>query len=729
MREVQDKADKEAQPFAKELEDKLRDALGMTRLRTIEMALNIAFLCGNQYTKADPTGVFDVPNETWEDRKTENMMIRAYRWWMAMLLKTRPTMTAFAGGDELVDSGKAMVAERLGDYWNDNNGWKQAEEEALRWLFVGGRAFIAPVWRKNTIKPTKTHRLEYTDKPEKTDTGKISYLREVPVDSFESDIAFECYPPHRVFTFPLGEHDWRRVTAVMVADIVSREYLEAWYGDACDWGKMKPLAENAIDDDLKANLAEQGSGEFGILRMPEKDREQFLKIDWRERPSLSRPEGRWVTAVGGFIPKDWDRELPYIAEAREADPMDVHNITMGLVPWDILKIPNAEPVPLASELRPIQVAFNDLLTDQAQNRKHGIQNKLVVEQDSLVTKPTNAHGQILEVKPGTSLAPSVLNATPLMGLNDELAQRKMAFQEATGQTESLLGQHAPQVRSGFHFQIMYEASLSNIAEYIRNREQCRELVGRFCLAMARNRYTLDRVVTIYGRERLQHALAFMDAQLHVDIRVVEGSGLPKNHAALQMMAVDLWRYQAYMDPETGKPDVDAFWSQLEYSQLNRNVNARQKMRTKIERDVAKMLYLRLPVLPTEYDDHWLCVKIAREKMNDPEYETAEPEVQALIRTYIKSHAMMLAQQQTQGMMERNQLLPRGTMEQAMRTGRAVAKTGRGKGRIPMMAPQAPGGRSPMPPMQMGAMRPMPSGSGGNMQQMQIPAMGGGGSAG
>lgn len=630
---------------------------GNKRRHSAETALNLAFLSGNQWTMGDRLeGLTEIEQLDEVERVTDNRMIKHYRWWYSKLFNSDPQIQLYAGGDEIIDDRRSMVTQRIVEYVREQCGWKEAEQEAARWVYNGGKAFLAPVWRKNFMKPERRDLYKPLAEPVDNGEGVLTYLEKVgETVHFQRDITVDAYTPLQVVCCPVGVKVWKKVECVITLDILTKEAVQRRYGIDPDTAAIKSLSDRELNFNALRNVDRFTSDEFSFGSEIEAKQGQglYLEAIARYKPDAEHPDGRYVVVVGERVIEHYNH-LPYIEEAREADPQDKYNISFGLVPWFAMPWHTMDPPCPAGTQRPYQVRLNDILTDEAENRKTLGRNYLLVDEDKFKNPDqwTDEDGLKLEVESnaltaGGGLPAQILRGGPMIGLETEKAGLIESMNEAGGRTRAMMGENTANVRSAWHFGMINEEAGTDIGIDIGERERCHQIMGRFIIAMARRRYTTQHIVSIFGAERAGLALEWKNMNIQTDLRVKPGSGMPRNKAAIQAMAVELWRYQAFIR-EDGTPDIDAFWNMIELGTLNRSVSDRMKHIKRAESIFNRMLYTTEFIPPEEHEDHNTYIRVFRGRMAEPEFEAASADRQNRIIVHLRARTEMLIKQMMPG---------------------------------------------------------------------------------
>ena len=657
---------KDAETTVEQLKRMLRAGVEHHRDLVLNVELTLSFLSGNQWVMARrDSGIVPVENSAREYRCTENMMLPLFQWRQATLFKERPVLTCFAGGDEQSDDEKAFIASKLFDYWRSNSSWLDAEKEASKWVDVSGAAFIAPVWRKNPFRPLE--RKEYVWVEEGIIDGeKTTYIQEKNTDAYDYEMSFDVYNILNTFCFPLNANKFEKVTGILTAELASFDWLESHLGKKLTKEELTPINPSEINFDMLDRVNSFISEDFSLRLINGVEQEPlYLLLKYRERPSFKHKKGRYVCIVGDKIITD--TELPYIDEARQIDPNDDLNLTMGLIPWFAgTSIPGRLIPPAPMELlRGIQVELNDLLTDQKANRKTVGRNKIIAEQGTINKDAfTDEHGEIVEIESG-STPPVIMAGKELSGIEREIIQKRSSFDDISGRNQLFHGNNPTQVRSAFHLDILSEEGSVIIDMETRIRELVHERVGKLALAIARYRISPNKLIEIVGRDSAGYALSFLEnGNVPLDLRVKEGSAKARNHAAYEAQLVELLRLGAFNDP-SGKPNTDKFWRMSRLGTLNMNCTQEAKIRTRAQNENQMMIHFLKPILPQEWEDHYLHIEEHRDYMNRSEFYAAKPAIKALFKAHIDTHRNMLTSQIIPDTTENN--LPPGVVENAVKT--------------------------------------------------------------
>ena len=620
-----------------QLRTRIEQAVAHYRPLVADVELTLSFLSGNQWVASSQSkGIIPIENETDEPRDTDNQMLNHFRRWNHYMFQSDPVITAFEGGRELADAERAKVAGSLCDYWEKNSGLRAAREDAAQWCGVAGVGYLVPRWQKD-LKRVKRRTLEYVEDGVQDDEGRIRYTQEGEKTETRSDIFVDSYCPLHVHPFPLNARKWSRVEGVLTTDIVTYEWIKNNVdgGGDINEDELREIGDNEVNQQALEKLNRFVSPEFGLMPEPEENDRKYLLTQWFERPTKENPDGKYLLMAGDKIIKD--EKLAFVDEAREVDPGDQYNLTMGIIPVFPLSFPGKliPPAPFGHDMRKAQVRLNDILTDIRQNRKTVGRSKVLYEEGQMEDDAwTDEYGEKIPVKPDSSMAPQVYPGQPLSGSDFEFSLAERSFQQQSGQTSVLQGQNPSQVRAAFHLDILREESMTLMYDCISEQEKAYELTAKLMLAIARRRYSAERIIEIYGRDYMGHALTFATAKIDVDIRVKPGSMKPRNKAVTEAKLVELLQYGAF--GQNGE-NIDQFWEMSELGTMNRAVNHDHKQTLRARNENTMMLRYHEIVIPWEQENHAIHMEEHRGEMARPEWYQADDEVKQIMLSHIEAH--------------------------------------------------------------------------------------------
>ena len=609
--------------------------------------LNMAFQNGNQWVGSwRDNGVVPIENEFNELRVTDNRVKAFFQWRQSQMFNTRPVLTAFGGGKELKDAEAANVVGVIADFLRFNNGWETAEEYIGKHVDISGIGFMAPVWRKNPFASQTFKKKKFSEEAKIKD-GKRSFIDEEDVQTYNADIAFDVYTASQTFTFPVDAERWESVQSVLTADFVTLEWLQNYLGEDLERflndadHPLEPFDETRLLNRKSLNNTRMAVGaSFSQMFGMEETNEKYLLLQFRERPSFKHPNGRLTQVIGQHI--FYEGEIPFVKSIRTMDPQDSYNIQMGIYPW-IQSIEPGRLIPksVMSDLRPKQVRWNWLKSDEVQNRKALGRNKLIVRDNAMDDDAwTDEHGEKITYH-GDS-APQIIQAQPLSGLQLELQNLHTEMSEAAGQPEALQGRSLSQVRSSRHLDILREDASTIIHAHIKQRERFHEMTSKIVFAMVTEKYDLGRLTNIFGTDRVDSIIRFLDSDFIYDIRVKEGSARPRNKAQQEANVIELLQFGLFRDAN-GQVDHNSVLGMLEIGTQDPNFLHSMAMRQKVANENVYMLGLNV-IGTHETDDHALEADEHTKFCQTPEFLTLSDDVKAIIFQHIDEHNEALAEE-------------------------------------------------------------------------------------
>ena len=632
----------EPEDLWKVLNDKRRQGNERYVKLVAEAELNMAFLSGNQWVKyVLGEGITPVSNETNEIREVDDRIMPAYIRMMYGIYGDYPTITAYEGGLEVHDSMAAKAVETLCDYINNNNGWRQARIKAGAWMMVAGTAYIMPYWRRNARFGGKKKVREYVESPVETPSG-LSHLLTKEVDSYESDIAFSVLSPMSSYCFPLDASCWNEVQEFMHVSLSSIDALERKIGRRLDEGELTAHSNEDINFRAISRINRYVSYDLGYAQDTTETGKRYLEIQYWMRPCPRYPKGRYVHAYGGKIAHDGP--LPYLDIARRIDPGDNFNLTMGIIPQFSYFMPGVlHPRAPVSIWRQPQVRINSLLTDQSQNRKSVGRNKLLYEDGSIDDSAfTDEHGEMIPIRPGSSMPPQFIQASPLAGIDQEMDRAEYSFQQVTGQTLAVQGRNDTQVRSAQHFELLRnEASVVNWMIFDQSEEND-NLVAKFIIEMIRKYWTDSRALDAIGHDRAIYYQAFKGMVTNMDVRFKRGSALARNYVLREETLEKLLQYGLFgkdVDPRMRTMFVKA----LELGSVIDATDYDAPHRNRANFENLKMC-LGEGVEPREEENHLIHKEEHNRFLQTYEGRALPQGIQALFLAHIKEHDVMFTSQ-------------------------------------------------------------------------------------
>lgn len=318
----------------------------------------------------------------------------------------------------------------------------------------------------------------------------------------QGEIKIRTFGPNEVFWEPgirFDESPWHGIRQARDLDATMEQ--EGYVG-----GKLDPDAQQAETSN------------------PEGQERLVLVTEYLERPSRTRPNGRWITMANGRVIV---AERPYPCRDGEGKVLD-------------------EPV--LHELHYAEDADSDrnlglvrFLLDAQRQLNHAVSKiaewvnlalnpqMLVVNGKVLSGKLSDTPGAIVRIAGAGEVKWREVPPVP-----QELFQQK---REAIADMARIAGQNdiPPQVESGKGIQFLLEKDASRRAGFYNNLAQFHARLGRHLLYLVQRHYTEPRLLKVRGEQGIESIADFMGAELlgETDVRVSVGSLEPRTRESVE----------------------------------------------------------------------------------------------------------------------------------------------------------------------------------------------------
>ena len=638
-------------PEYTQLQDMLRNGIEHNRPLMREIYLNLAFLAGYQWVAVEVSGEI-VPIKSNQITEFENKILDIYLWRQGYTFKTRPVPVLHAGGIDIGDMESANVGSKLSDYWYFTCNGESAAKEAWGWMQLAGIAWISPVFTVDPFVKVKRTRKEYSEEPLETlgPTGQrqISYVKDVEEEDEASEVDYQVYTPMNTHCFPLTADKWRDVEQVIHCDIVTKEWIEEHLGSELvkkkvDWSKISPIQPDELDVALIERVNRFVAPGFNLMQDHSHTVDRYLLLKSKKRPTTGHDKGEYKIYVG--TQEVYSDTLPHIDWAREVDPTNNLNLTMGLVPHRAPGPPGRliPSSPIGRLIQP-QVSYNRMLTAIARNRATVGVSKIIVAEGSLNKDSyTDEFGEILEINPAFwDKKPHMIEGKPLPNAELELEMYRRRFENESGRTGAMGGKNPPQVRSAQHLDIIVEEGQVRQIAAVREMERTSEQLFWLTAAMAREKYTTEKIFAIYGAGGMGEAMQFIKCNLRQDLRISAGSAMPRNKAVQEALIVEAFRYGMFRNPETGVDDTDTVMEMIRLGKLNPHVNFRRLVAFNAKNESLRIMHGEI-MEPLPGEDDALHEKAHMEFEARSEYRSASEEAKVAHQWHRSLHQERLAQ--------------------------------------------------------------------------------------
>jgi hypothetical protein len=588
--------------------------------------LNRAFNDGQQwvYFPKDSLDIREeaVPND--KIRHTANKVGIICENVRAVMKSSQPTVEVVPATAEIADQQVSAASQMVMEYIKEIIHWRDLADERDLCRLMDGTVCL-----RGSVNPTPVgmQNVPQVDPA----TGQVT-AQQVP----EFELAADVYSIFDVHVFPVDAPSFRTIRGVMFAKWMPVE----------DARMMWPDKANEIHEDAGTGLNEQYRNRTERLHSPASQiasgpghakRGQCRVFEYMELPSPQWPEGLKCTVVGRVLVNQ--SVNPYIKLFPTSAP---NFLKLGCVFYRAHKIAGrcwGRGYP--EDLRPLQVRHNRMITDMERNRVACGRNKFLVQKAAGVTDEqlTNEHGTIIYYNGGLSNAPVSVVPAVKIDYGPEIMQNDRDMDDVGGRPQIARGINQAQVRSGEQVSLLQEAANIHFGIIADDTENGDANFWRLMLTLAKAFYTDEKIIRICGKTKRFAPLVIQAADLYTDVRVVNGSALPKNRAAWNRMIAELWQLGAIVDDQ-GRPDVSWLKQNLDqggYKFEDRHAADRENAQSE---DVAMLSGQPVPVQPYDNDaihleQHELCLK------KNP--DLPPPVVQARL-FHMQMHMQRLAQQ-------------------------------------------------------------------------------------
>jgi hypothetical protein len=386
----------------------------------------------------------------------------------------------------------ARLARKAIYYGYEQWSLDQATERTVRYAVVANEGFAWPYF-DNTIGPYfETDVLD----EEGNQTGEKKTVG-------QGEIKVRVYGPNEVFWEPGLRFDESRWHAIEQArDIDSVMESDGYVGGKLDADAQK--AETSDPDSAQERLV--------------------LVTEYLERPTRSRPNGRWITLANGrvIIP---ERAYPCRdGEGKVLDEPVLHELHY------------AEDPDTGRNIGPVQFAI-----DPQRQLNHAVSK--IAEWVNLMLNPQLIiqNGKILSGKlndvPGAVVrvvGAGEIKVREIPEIPPELFRQK---EEAIADMARIFSQNdiPSQVESAKGIQFVLEKDSSRRATFYKNLAKFHARLARHCLYLVQRHYTEPRLLKIRGEQGIEPIADFLGAELlgEVDVRVSAGSLEPRTRESIE----------------------------------------------------------------------------------------------------------------------------------------------------------------------------------------------------
>jgi len=522
----------------------------------------------------------------------------------------------------------SRLSRRVLSYGYEKWGLDQAAERVIRYCVVADEGFAWPYF-DNTVGPYRKVDVLEEGKP----TGKVKTIG-------EGEIKVRLYGPNEVFWEPGLRFDESRWHGIKQArDIDSVMESDGYMG-----GKL----------DADAQQAETSDSEHAQERL-------VLVTEYLERPSRSRPQGRWITIANGrvIIP---ERPYPCVdGEGKVLDEPVLHELHYSEDPDSDR---NLSPVRFALDS---QRQLNHSVSKIAEWVNLTMNPQIIIQNGKVLSgKLNDVPGAIIRIAGSGEIKTRDPGKIP-----PELFKQK---EEAIADMARIFGQNdiPNQVESAQGIQFLLEKDSSRRATFYKNLAKFHARLARHCLYLVQRHYTEPRLLKVRGEQGAIEAIPdFMGAELlgEVDVRVSVGSLEPRTRESIESKIL-AFADRGWVSPHEAMAAINAGTAEALVQSYERDI-ARANLIIQKVKEGPEILFSTPPRRPffgedpgideetgepREYIPGWMPrpfdnVPVQKDVIADwmkgTEYDDLEPPAQEAMNAVFDSFLQLEARQQAQ----------------------------------------------------------------------------------
>ncbi len=532
---------------------------GRARLER-EWKLNVSFYKGDQWVwwnkfsgrvetlPSSDTG--ELPR--WRVRLTSNQILPGVQAYIALLMKTKPVISAVPDSGSDRDIKSAQVGEALFEHWYETLHLRAKTQEALLWSALASAGYWAISWDPHAGS-SMTYMVDPQGQPILNDDLADIYrdrLQQMAQESgmdpraivaqfqktiYMGDIRVDVFGPHQVFLDPtatsFNDADWAICEVPMSPDEVKLRYGKTVEADAYTHDFEVPLPFANTSHSTEKNVKRVFLGYF--------------------KPSPQQPKGRYVVFMEDPDEILYDGPWPF-----PFTELPLVDFTGPRVPGSV----HSEAI--VTHARPYQKLINTLLSKIVEHVYLTIRPQMIAPTGSLRQRLTNEPGAIFEFQPvaGTTGA-----LQPQWREMPTLPPYVFQFlEEIQGRIDRLFnlqevnqGAVPPNVEAGVAIDLLQEAATDAIAPLIQQLEDSLARAGNLMASLAKKFYIEPRLLKVVGTGSSTKVMRFLasDYDGGFSFHAEAGSGLPRTRAGriarieqlVQMQAIPLYQAWKHLD--------------------------------------------------------------------------------------------------------------------------------------------------------------------------------------
>lgn len=538
---------------ADQLSSKVKELEELRNTDKREWAQNRAFYRGDQWilwnrtsqqVESLPTQDGDKPR--WKVRLTSNQIMSGVNHYVALLLKTKPIVSAVPDSGLYRDVCAAQVAQDLYDHlWRElslgmklhgsltdaclSEGWWKVE-----WDPYAGKSMQVVLDPNGQPITDKIFADMYLDEirqvAQQQGQDPEAAVQQVVKTIYVGDLKITTMPGESVYLDPSAEHytdaKWAICRHAMDVDEIYTRWKIRVEPDAAP-ADSTPLMFQKKKDEKAATLKNVYIGYF--------------------KPTPIMPKGRYVV---------WIEEPNQILEDK---PWNYPFNELPLVKWPGVYRPgSAHDEPIVTQARPLQKELNRTLSQIVQYKDLTIKPQMMAPIGSLRQRMTDEPGAIFEYQPIQGLSPEwrqtpAMNSSGLQILEDIQNRINLLFNRMPAQRDSL----PARIDAGYGIEMIQEAVADQLSPVIQRIEDGLARAGKLMALLAKQYYDEPRMLMIKGDGGGTKVRKFMNSDLDggFSFHAEAGSGLPRSRAGREARIMDMMD-KGMLTPQQGMKYLD-----------------------------------------------------------------------------------------------------------------------------------------------------------------------------
>lgn len=584
----------------------------------VSWRINQAFYEGSQYVyynrqynRIDRLGTEEGEKPRYRVRLTCNQILGVVRTYLAKMTKNQPMMEAAPASGQQEDIKAARLGEVVFRYLWDELDLEDKLHEAILYSLLMGQGYWEVYWDDQAgdpmefVKHPQTGEYVVTDDAEKTvrEWAERNGV-ELEVDVLhQGQVGVEVISPFELFL--IGGKTPQEAYAAIKVKGYSRDYVQE------NWGvDLKATGETEQFFDGKADVEDD-----------HKDSEDDLVVvkQMYTLPNSAQPEGMYLCWAN-------DKVL-----TKAAFPYDDHKLPFAK--FGAIKTPGRRyDMSVISHLIGLQKELNRAISQYIEQKNISYHPPILAPKGSIQKRITSEPGQVIPFLSPNGQKPEALRI-PEPGSHifthiDGLLQR---INDVSGQHEVSHAKVPTGVESGVAIGMLQEQDDTRLAPMIRQMELAITRAGQLMLSRVKQFYLEERLVQIRGSNGISEVKAFKGSDLAGvdDIRVVEGSMIPKSRAAQNQLILDMLD-RGVIDFRRAAPLLDIGGA----GQLTQEWEQHRKRQ---ERENERMSRGEPAPMIEDFDNDEEHLDVMTSTMTSIDFETYPPEVQEQFRIHFRAH--------------------------------------------------------------------------------------------